>query len=209
MSDTQPPTALAEPDAHQELVPVAPQHPAVNSYTVSQLVTLSKLVSDALTLPKALQGKPADVLAVMLAGRELGIGPMQSTRQVHIISGQTALASELKLALAKRAGHDIRPVDRGPRHVAVQCLSCSSHVIEWALSRTDAKSPSAVIADEIIIETWEGESGRRQKVMAPLVDKTNYQSWGFAMLWARAVGQLCREHCPEAVGGLYSAEELS
>ena len=28
------------------------------------------------------------------------------------------------------------------------------------------------------------------------------------MPWARAAAQLCREHCPEATGGLYSAEEL-
>jgi hypothetical protein len=64
-----------------------------------------------MTIPKALQGSPPDALAIMLAGRELGIGPMQSFRQLDVINGQVAIRTELKLALAKRAGHDIRPGD--------------------------------------------------------------------------------------------------
>jgi hypothetical protein len=159
------------------------------------------------TLPKPLQGKPADVLAVMLAGRELGIGPMQSTRMIEIINGQTALRSELKLGLAKRAGHDIRPVIREQGRVRVQCVSCGSHEVEWALVRQGA-SPDAVIATEIEVEQWAGQGEQRRKEMVPLVAKSAWKSWDFAMLWARAVGQLCREHCPDAVGGLYSVEEL-
>lgn len=178
------------------LAPVQPQHPAVNAYSVSELVRIAQLIAKAVTLPKPLQDKPEDILAVMLAGRELGIGPMQSTRQIEIIQGQTALRSELKLALARRAHHDIRPVRRGPGYVAVQCVTCESHEVEWAYDRDVAArneaGPSVVIASEV----------------PGLVDKTNWRTWGFAMLWARAVGQLCREHCPEAVGGMYSAEEL-
>jgi hypothetical protein len=121
---------------------------------------------------------------------------MQSTRQVHIINGQTALAAELKLALARRAGHDIRPIVRENDRVRVKCLTHDSHEVEWALEARPGVMSDAVIAAEIAV------AGK------DLVMKTNWQSWGFAMLWARAVSQLCREHCPEAVGGLYSAEEL-
>ena len=192
----------------QALAPVQPIYLAVNRYSVSELVHMAQLISKAVTLPAALRDKPDDILAVMLAGRELGIGPMQATRQIDIINGQTAIRSELKLALAKRAGHDIRPVDRGARFVRVACVTHNSHVVEWALTREDAISPEAVIVAEIQVESWEGESGHRRKVMTPLAGKSAYLSWGYAMLWARSTGQLCREHCPEAVGGLYSTEEL-
>jgi len=161
-----------------------------------------------IALPKALQGKPADVLAIMLAGRELGIGPMQATRMIEIIGGATALRSELKLGMAKRAGHDIKPVIRENGRVRVKCVSCDSHEVEWALVREGA-SPDAVIATEIEVESWEGPKEARQKTLSPLTAKSAWHSFPFAMLWARAVGQLCREHCPEATGGLYSVEELS
>lgn len=206
-TDTKLPTALAEPDPRQELAPVAPVHPAVNAYSLRDLHWMAKALSSAVTLPDALRGHPEDILAVMLAGRELGIGPMQATRQVHIINGQTALAAELKLALAKRAGHDIRPLVREPGRVRVKCVSCDSHEIEWAMTR-DGAAADAVIAAEIMLEKWAGSGAARTKIMAPLVEKSAWQSWEGPMLWARAVGQLCREHCPEAVGGLYSVEEL-
>lgn len=206
-SENETSSALAErPD--EGLAPAAPVHPAVNVYSLREPHWMAKALSAAVTLPDALRGKPEDILAVMLAGRELGIGPMQATRQIDIIQGQTALRSELKLALAKRAGHDIRPIVREPGRVRVKCCSCDSHEIEWALNREGAGA-GATIATEIMVEKWTGERGARTKVMAPLVEKAAWQSWEGPMLWARAVGQLCREHCPEAVGGLYSTEELA
>lgn len=191
-SDTRLPTAPEEPET--ALAPVAPQHPAVNIYTVSQLVQLAKLTAGALTLPDALRGKPDDILAVMLAGRELGIGPMQATRAIHIINGATALSTELKLALARRAGHVILPERRSTRAVRVYCSTCDSHRVEWALTGPDAFGEDAVLVEEL--PDLKAKRGA-------------WQGYPFAMLWARAVGQLCREHCPEAVGGLYSVEELS
>jgi hypothetical protein len=190
------PIAGDEPELapSESLAPVAPVYPAVNGYTVSQLVQLAKLISQAVTLPDALRGKPDDILAVMLAGRELGIGPMQATRAIHIIKGSTALSTELKLALARRAGHVILPVRRSARMVRVFCSTCESHHIEWAVAPADASGDDAVLVEEIV--------DLREK-------RGTWQSYPFAMLWARAVGQLCREHCPEAVGGLYSVEELS
>jgi hypothetical protein len=173
------------------------------AYSIKDLVYLANVLAGtkqrqgALTLPKALQGSPPDTLAVMLAGRELGIGPMQSTRQIHIITGQTALATELKLTMARRAGHDIRPMVREPARVIVKCVTHDSHPVEWALTREDSDDPGAVIAGQI------------QQGGKSLITKENWLNYPQQMLWARAVAQLCREHCPEAVGGMYSVEELS
>lgn len=207
-------TALAEAEPRA----VAPQAGVFRAAlpSLNELAWMAKMLAGTqdgrapatVTLPRALQGKPADVLAIMLAGRELGIGPMQATRMIEIINGATALRSELKLGMAKRAGHDIRPVIREDGRVRVKCVSCDSHEIEWAFAREGA-SEDATIASEIEIETWEGSGDARRKTSSLLVNKSNWLSWRGPMLWARAVGQLCREHCPEATGGLYSIEELS
>lgn len=46
----------------------------------------------------------AKAMAIILTGRELGIGPMQSLRSVSIINGKPVLAADLQLGLFHRAG---------------------------------------------------------------------------------------------------------
>ena len=52
---------------------------------VNEAMTLSKGLSGSALLPRALQGKPADVLVVLLTGHELGLSPMQSLRNINVI----------------------------------------------------------------------------------------------------------------------------
>lgn len=54
-------------------------------------------------LPKGLT-TAGQVLAVILTGREMGLGPMAATRSIGIINGKPVLAADLQLALFKRAG---------------------------------------------------------------------------------------------------------
>lgn len=180
---------------------------APNVPSLRELKWMSEALKTSIVLPKGLRegGAPA-ILSVMLAGRELGVPPMLAMRMIDMINGVPAVRTELKLALAKARGHDIRPVVREAGRVRVKCVTHDSHEIEWAYAR-DGAGPDATIASEIEVEGW-GET-KGEKVWKPLVDKANWRSWTGPMLWARAVAQLCREHCPEAVGGMYSVEELS
>lgn len=142
---------------------------------------MAQLVSKAVTLPNTLKNSPQTILAVALTGRELGIGFMQSTRVLDVIQGVVTLRSEAKLALANQAGHKIVAVERAPGKVVVKC---------------DAHDSAQV--------TWDMEKAAR----AGLDKKENWSKHPEQMLWARAVGQLIREHCPEVCGGLYSKEEV-
>jgi hypothetical protein len=180
---------------------------APNIPSLRELKWMSEALKTSIVLPKGLRegGAPA-ILSVMLAGRELGVPPMLAMRMIDMINGVPAVRSELKLALAKARGHDIRPVIREQGRVRVKCVIHDSHEVEWAYAR-DFASPDATIASEIEVEGWGEVKG--EKVWKPLVEKANWRSWCGPMLWARAVAQLCREHCPEAVGGMYSTEELS
>lgn len=199
-------TALAEFDA------TVPARASNAPGTLQELAWQARALSHAVTLPNALRDKPADILAVMLAGRELGIGPMASTRMVHIISGQTSIATELKLALAHRAGHEIIPWYEGDGYCVVHCATHQgAGATGWAMRREDCVTEldevlAWTIATDIMVESW-GEQ-RGQKVETPLVAKANWRSYQRDMLFWRAAAQFMRRHCPGLAGGLYTVEEL-
>jgi hypothetical protein len=210
--DVTPQTVDGEDRAIGRDLPAIPEQARYsNAPTVAlqEIAWTARALVNAATLPKALQGKPGDILA----GRELGIGPMASTRMVHIISGQTSIATELKLGLAAREGHEVIPIDEGPGYCVVGCRQHpDAPAVGWRMEHEtpvpDAPVQAWTIASEIMVESWEGERGARSKTEAPLVAKANWRSYQRDMLFWRAAGQFMRRHCPALAGGLYTLEEL-
>ena len=72
---------------------------------------LAGRISNTPFVPKALRGDPASVMACILTGEELGLGPMQSLRMVNVIEGHPAASAELMRALVNRAGHRLSVVE--------------------------------------------------------------------------------------------------
>lgn len=151
---------------------------------------IARRVAAASVLPEALKADARNVLAVALAGRELGLGFMEATRQIHIIKGQTALSAELKLALAKRDGLVIDKVDE-------------SNGCRIEAHRKDTG------------EKGVGEFTPEDKKQAGLGksrsgEPTAWDTYPADMYWARAVTRLVRRLAPDAKGASFrSAEELS
>lgn len=182
--------------------------PAVPPPSLKELHWMATALAGAVTLPDAIRGNPPAVLAVMLAGRELGIGPMAATRMVHIINGQTSIATELKLALAKQAGHDIAPFKEARGFCVVGCRRHpDADPFGWALDNEamqrallETRCEEFTVAAEIVQATKGGPK--------PLVDKDNWRNHGRSMLFWRAAGDFMRRHCPGVGGGLYTLEEL-
>lgn len=168
---------------------------------------MAQLVSKAITLPQAYQGDPRTVLAVALAGKELGLGFMESTRLFHVIQGQPVLSAQAMVRLALGKGHAIRPAIRVSGYLEVWCETHDSHHVGWALDHStgeDAARGSADAATDVSI-TVAAEVLQGGK---PLTSKEVWKSYPQQMLWARATSQLIREHCPEVIGGLYAREEI-
>ena len=204
MSDLPPPTSDDRADGINQSLALRDFEPdeaatTRNAGGLAELAWQARAVAKSVTLPTALQNKPADILAVMLAGRELGIGPMAATRMVHIIKGQTSVATELKLALALKAGHDIRPVNED---IGSCVVGCHSHpeapVVGWAMDEHHMTEATEywTLAEQIM------QGGSR------LVDKDNWRNYQRDMLFWRAASQFMRRHCPGLAGGLYTLEEL-
>lgn len=149
-------------------------------WKVSQRVTNTPFV------PKALQGKPESVLACILYGAEMGIGPMQSLNSIHVIEGRASMSPELMRAMVARHGHRIDVIEN------------SSEACEMKGIRHDTGSTATV--------KWTMADAKK----AGLTGKTNWDRYPRAMLMARCTSELCRILFPDIIAGLsYTPEEVA
>lgn len=126
-------------------------------------------------LPRAYLGRPAAVLAALMTGAELGIGPMQALRGIHIVEGKPTLAADLMLALAIRAG------------VRIQWLRSDAEVAHARFTRPGFHAHE---------ERWTIEDAKR----AGLDKKDNWRKYPTSMLRARVVSMALRAWSPDVIG---------
>ncbi len=167
---------------------VVPFNPDSTFDLVPQASSLAEQIAATDFAPQGLRGKPAAVMAAMLQGHELGIGPMASLSQIAVINGKPCMSAQLMRALVQRAGHDL-----------------------WFESKTNTK---VVIAgrrsdwpeDRVARVSWSMDDAKA----AGLAGGQNYRKYPRAMLAARATGELCRDNFADVLGGIgYTPEELT
>jgi hypothetical protein len=137
--------------------------------------------------PDALRGRPQDALIVLMAGRELGLAPMQSMRMLSVIKGKVTLAADATVALVRRSG---------------EC-------VEWRLVETTAQRATYMTRRKGDTEpttlTWTIEQAQR----AGLTGGQGWRSYPEAMLRARCASALARVVYPDLVAGIYDPDELA
>lgn len=157
-----------------------PLSPAEINWKTSQRIANTPFV------PSAFRGKPESVFAAVLFGEEMGLGPMQSLTQIHVIEGKPSIAPELMRALVFKAGHriDIK-------------LSSETKAVLFG-KRSDSGSEATV--------EWTMQDAQR----AGLAGRGAWKTYPRAMLLARATSELCRMLFPDVVAGLsYTPEEAA
>lgn len=138
--------------------------------------------------PQGLRGKPAAVMAAMLQGAELGIGPMQALSQIAVINGKPCMSAQLMRALVQRAGHELWFKTKTNTRVTI----CGRRQ-DWP-------------ADRVAEVSWSMDDAKA----AGLAGGQNYRKYPRAMLAARATGELCRDNFADVLGGIgYTPEELT
>jgi hypothetical protein len=152
---------------------------------IGEAKALALTLSKASILPSALRGKEADILMTMMAGRELGLGPIASLRLIHIIEGKPSMAAELIAALCLRS-----PVCEG-----VDLDESTATKATYTATRKGRKPVTMSFTLD-------------EAKLAGLVGKDNWRKYPAAMLRARCVAALCRAVFPDVVGGLYDPDEL-
>ena len=154
---------------------------------VADALRLAEAIAKTEMVPQVLRGRADAVVAVMLAGYELGLGPMQSLQTIDLIQGRPALSPEGMRALVLSHGHG-QNVEAADHHSKVSC-----HRREWP-PENDWRTFTFTIADA---------------ERADLLGKDNWKKYPRAMLMARATGEACRAVFADVIAGLgYTPDEL-
>lgn len=133
--------------------------------------------------PLAFRDKPNDALVAMLTGRELGVGPMQSLRSIHVVEGRAELSPALMRALVVRAGHVIDILESTNEACELQGVRAdngTSMRVTWTLE-------DAVRARLVGIDPETGQPRARSRSGSPLP----WEQYPRRMLLARATSELC------------------
>ena len=127
----------------------------------------------------------------MLAGREMGIGPIRALSEIHIIEGKPCASATAIAANVKKSGrYDFRVRERSNER-------CELEFFERG------PGPEGYVAVGTV--GWTLEDAQR----AGLSGKANWKKYPRAMLFARALTEGVRTFCPDAAGGVvYTPEEL-
>jgi hypothetical protein len=167
--------------------PVAPPKVLGGIPHLHTLMTLADAICRTEMVPQVMKNRPDAILAVMMAGAELGVGPMQSLQGIDLIQGRPSVSAELMRALVAQAGHTII-LEVADDHATATCRRK-----EWS-----ADQPSALYR-------WTLDDAKR----AGLAGKDGWKKYPRAMLTARVTSEACRAVFPDVIVGLsYVPEEL-
>ena len=158
--------------------------PAVRMGSLADKVEYAQHLASSALLPKQYQRQPANLLFAIEYADMLQLPPMAAITGIHVIEGKPSASSALISALVRRAGHRLRVKGNDQKAVAQIVRSDDPEFtfeVEWTLERAKA---------------------------AGLTGKDVWKKYPAAMLKARAISEVAREACEEALAGMYTPEEL-
>lgn len=155
---------------------------------ITEALKLSERLSTSGLIPVALRNKPADVLVILMTGRELGLAPMQALRSINVIQGKAAMSADLMQALA---------VSRRDVCEYFQMIESTAQVATYETRRRGNPSPTRM--------SYTMEEAQA----AGLASNDNYRKNPAAMLRARCKSALCKAEYPDLLAGVYDPEELA
>ena len=137
-------------------------------------------------VPDALRGRADAVLAVVMSGYELGVGPMQALQGINMIKGKPSVSPEMMRALIQQAGHQLR-LTATNEQATLRC-----HRRDWA-------------PDEWDTFTFTMEDAKN----AGLTGNDTWRKYPRAMLTARVTAEAARAVFSDVIAGLsYTPDEV-
>ena len=135
-------------------------------------------------VPSSFRGKPEAAAAAILAGKSLGLDPMNALANIFVVSGRPSMYARTMAALVLQAGHTIRRVQATDQSVIYEGGGDTTFTrVEWTIARA-------------------------QK--AGYTSNKKYQSDPIAMLTAKCQAEICRVIAPDVLTGIAatSVEEV-
>ncbi|MGV0438889.1 hypothetical protein ACUY2L_06920 [Corynebacterium mastitidis] len=145
---------------------------------------LATALCNTAMVPQVFRGKPDDAAAAILYGAELGLKPQQALQQVFVVHGQPAIYARTMAGLLKAKGYVFETVESTDESVTVT-----------------GTSPRG----ETETSTWSIDRAKK----AGYTSNKKYASDPQAMLYAKALSEVCRKLAPDVLLGIrYTAEDL-
>lgn len=125
----------------------------------------------------------------ILAGKELGLSPMESMNNLYMVNNHIALTAKIIASKIKRSGKYDYKVNK------LDDTECSLTFFEILKDGTKEKLGDSVFTF-------------KDAAKAGLVNKDNWKNYPKNMLYARALSNGNRWFCPDVTTGFYSTEEM-
>ena len=158
-----------------------------DSDNLTKMYKATDTLAKSSLVPYALRGKPADIFAILVMGQEIGVPPMQSLNSISVIQGKPTMGAQLLLALCRSKVKDFS--------LSIEVLSTGQDASIKAIGKR---------GEDSFTTTWD----MNRAAMMGLIGKDNYKKQPETMLKWRAVSEVCRTLCPDAIAGFYAKEEL-
>ena len=150
---------------------------------------------DSKFLPETYQ-KPEQVMAVVLAGRELGIPPMAALRKINIIKGIPSVSPEMMWALARRSGK-------------IEFAEVTENTNERCVIRLKRKDENIVHTETFTIAEAQEMKTKEAGATIALSEKFNWKTMPNVMLYSRCSSRILRRYMPDVIYNLYTTEEIA
>lgn len=187
-------TALATISSGQSINPLSDVIDVVKH--MDELWHLAQILVKSAMLPKSIK-TPEAAVAIMLKGRELGIGAMHAFASITVIQGNPGASPQLMLALINRSGlcEELEIWDDGEAaFVKMKRRGRSAHTERFGMDDAD------------IFLAIEWTDGNKREIR--LSQKHNWKSQPKIMRKWRAVAACARIVFPDVIAGMYTPEEL-
>ena len=161
------------------------KHQAAPAASLPEKMQYAKALAASGMLPGQYRQQPANLLYALEYAESLGLHPMAAITGIHVIEGKPSASSALISALVRRAGHKLR-VRGNDQEAVAQIVRADDPDFTFEVRWTMARAEQAGLARK---QVWK-----------------NYPA---AMLKARAITEVARDACEEALSGMhYTPEEL-
>lgn len=163
----------------------------IEADVMNGLWNVATRVADTEFVPASFKGKPDKIFAAILQGRALGVDAMTSLREIAIIDGRPYMSAELKMGLARKAGHEITGEAYPDKAVLHGKRGDTGEEMDFTYTLEDAVSEGLVKLDA------DGNPRARSQNDKPLP----WERFTSSMLWARAVSRLVDRLFPDVMIG--------
>lgn len=156
----------------------------------NRAVKMAGTLAKSKIVPVAFQGKPEDIFAVILAGAEMGMQPMQALNAFIMIQGQTTMKAQAQLAVVRNKLPDAYiKIEVDEQKLIAKC--------------TCARSKDDI--ENAYTSTWDMVKAQKMG----LAGKQNYVNQPMTMLRWRAITESLRAMFSDILLGFYAPEELA